>query len=329
MEALEHFFSQLFARKELGNYLPFIEVRAIAPDWLQTNRRVFARFAKSVSDVRVHLDAIQAKDIPYNIFFGVLPRTTFGVGSKASITQGATLWVDIDAKTVGSKEAAYDLVMGRAARAVNCAPAFVVDSGNGVHGYWLLDRPVTDIALLEHWNKQLSLACGGDKTWDGTRVLRVPGTMNHKVPQCPTPVAILETNDTTLSPQTLESLFPISAHSQANRGRAPSSIGSLVPGAFSLDKELGRLGTLWSHYITNGIRGDTRNFYNGDRSRLDFVVVREMLKRGYSDEDIYAAFTNPCYLISEKTLEKPPGAREAYIGRTIDRARVFVEEESK
>ena len=72
-----------------------------------------------------------------------------------------------------------------ALRAFPLSPTLIVNSGNGLHCYWLLDRFYSDIDELKARNKGLALsfggkAEGGDSCFDLARVLRVPETFNVK-----------------------------------------------------------------------------------------------------------------------------------------------------
>lgn len=71
-----------------------------------------------------------------NIYFGVCPR--FGGGGKFDlawqIRTVRTLWTDIDHCTV-------DEAQERLRDSELPAPSVIVNSGNGVHLYWLLDKP--------------------------------------------------------------------------------------------------------------------------------------------------------------------------------------------
>ena len=62
-------------------------------------------------------------------------------------------------------------------------PSFIVRSGTGIHGYWLLDREIHAfeersrfVAMLPHFYRSF----GGDHVQNLSRVLRLPGTMNLK-----------------------------------------------------------------------------------------------------------------------------------------------------
>jgi hypothetical protein len=116
------------------------------------------------------------KDVGYyndsNVFSGVLLRDTLGKGD-ADHTEKFTewLWADVDVKR-GS-------TFGSILRAVMHTPQMVVDSGHGWHLYWHLSRPVP-VAVAQGAMKVLAERLGGDAVGDAARIMRVPGTINHK-----------------------------------------------------------------------------------------------------------------------------------------------------
>lgn len=90
-------------------------------------------------------------------------------GGKDAIDHVQALWADCD--TSGSIAMLADFMP---------APTIEVGSGGGVHAYWMLDAPVSK-EQAEIGNRRLALALGADRAaTDAARVLRPPGTFNHK-----------------------------------------------------------------------------------------------------------------------------------------------------
>jgi hypothetical protein len=54
-----------------------------------------------------------------------------------------------------------------------------VASGSGRHVYMPLDQPETP-ERLEGWNRRLGALLDADSGWSETKLLRLPGTYNHK-----------------------------------------------------------------------------------------------------------------------------------------------------
>ena len=137
-----------------------------------------------------------------NTFFGVGLRKkalkTGFRGSEKDVLCVTTLYADIDIKgnahaqtsLPSSTDEAIDFLHG-----LKIKPSIIVNSGNGIHGYWLLDK--TFIIETEDDRKHISSIFKGfgryvnseakkrgwkiDSVYDLARILRVPGTINHKL----------------------------------------------------------------------------------------------------------------------------------------------------
>jgi hypothetical protein len=125
-----------------------------------------------------------------NVYMGVCikkPGTKIGGrvrGKAADAACANAVWIEIDFKK--HDEATTRKVF----REFPLRPSIVVRSGGGIHVYWLLAEPSTDLATVYATNEALATALGGDhQSKDMARVLRVPGTTNHKYSP-PRPVEI-------------------------------------------------------------------------------------------------------------------------------------------
>jgi hypothetical protein len=118
------------------------------------------------------------------------------------------LFLDLDGKDFGSKgDAAKQLVLFT--RTVGFPlPSIIVDSGRGLHAYWCLDRdlPAAEWRQLAGKLKQRCRDAGFKAdpacTDDVARVLRVPGTLNHK-DSPPTPCRVIRDDGTVHDPGVL------------------------------------------------------------------------------------------------------------------------------
>jgi hypothetical protein len=118
----------------------------------------------------------QHSDVYVGCALRVRPR-----GTRRDIAPTALLWVDCD-----------DARSSAAARAFTPQPSMIVASGGlgHAHAYWQLTTTL-GIRELEHANRRLAVSLGADvKCADATRILRIPGTWNHKQ-YWPTPVEII------------------------------------------------------------------------------------------------------------------------------------------
>ncbi len=142
--------------------------------------------------------------------YGAKTNTFFGVGlRKKALKNGfrggekdilcvTALYADIDIKgnahaqtsLPSSVDEARDFLHG-----LKIKPSIIVNSGNGIHSYWLLDKPF--VIETEEDRKHISSIFKGfgkyvngeakkhgwkiDSVYDLARILRVPGTINHKL----------------------------------------------------------------------------------------------------------------------------------------------------
>lgn len=108
-----------------------------------------------------------------NVHFGPNPRRRKG-GTAADVALARCLFVDIERVT-------FDKAMARLASAALPEPTAVVSSGGGIHVYWRLTEPMADLDAWTTRQKALIAAVGSDPSvHDPPRVMRLPGTLNHK-----------------------------------------------------------------------------------------------------------------------------------------------------
>lgn len=122
-----------------------------------------------------------------NVYFGVhptaAPGTKYERSKNESIAAVNCLFAEWDAKDFGGDK-------GKALTHITVyltiPPNVLIDSGGGYHGYWLLNKPFLiqtdqDRARIDALQKAWVQLTGGDNgAKDLARVLRVPGTFNHK-----------------------------------------------------------------------------------------------------------------------------------------------------
>ena len=133
-------------------------------------------------------------------------------------------WVDIDVQDPGHKaaslpptqEAAIDLV-----RQIPIEASLIVATGGGIHVYWLFkeiwefdsdEERYAAAAKLRSFQQLLrnhaqEKGWNLDNTADLTRIMRIPGTYNNKLP-APRPVQIIQQSDVRINPGDLDELLP-------------------------------------------------------------------------------------------------------------------------
>jgi hypothetical protein len=107
--------------------------------------------------------------ISHDVYFGVLPRFERSGGADA-VRHSHVLWVDVDTE---------DAV--EALTAFRPCPAIVVrTSERGLHCYWPLAERLAAMHVARA-NRRLAHHLGADmRSTDAARILRLPGTANHK-----------------------------------------------------------------------------------------------------------------------------------------------------
>jgi len=114
-------------------------------------------------------------------YFGV-STVELGKAGKSAIQYIPCLWTDIDFKETDKVEA------GKKLADFKLQPTIIVHSGNGLHCYWVLDKPFKQnkIDVVENLNNSvLHYFCGDRAARDASRVLRVPYTINYKYDHIP------------------------------------------------------------------------------------------------------------------------------------------------
>lgn len=143
-----------------------------------------------------------------NLYFGVATRRTRDSGKLENCGLLHVLFVDIDFKGISESEARALL------ERFPLKPSIIVNSGGGLHVYFLLREPLdlqTEAAKARSLLRRLTPALGGDlSSAELARVLRPPHTLNRKPEYgTPRPVLIEVFNpDLRYNPSDLDDLLP-------------------------------------------------------------------------------------------------------------------------
>lgn len=226
----------------------------------------------------------------HDVYFGVLRRTRMGGTAADVVSHAPVLWADVDPyKTHDSQHPLDFYNEGGMGRVLDfpIPPSIIVDSGHGIHAYWLLRdaAPVADASLAM---KGIAKDIGGDHTHDPARILRVPGTFNHKDPDNVVPVRLLRL-DTTRR-------YRFSDFSEwldkGSEGRGTPH--SWSPQTYERRADL----PPWlDELIANGAP-------RGSRSEQAFKVAIWLARFGYTDQEIQAVFASAPDGIGQKYAER-------------------------
>jgi hypothetical protein len=252
-------------------------------------------------------------------------RETPGRRGRARDVIGITaMWADLDvAKPTSPKRYLPNRAVARRFLATLAVrPTIQVWTGGGYHPWWVLKEALTidtdaDRArverLMRRWQAYLRLRLGGyalDSTFDLSRVLRVPSTLNSKY------TALVELEDTTgprVDPAEIEELcvgvpdvLSISPHMTS----VPST---LDPRAVPPADKFGQLcrrsplfAQLWRRELAPR---------DGSQSGFDFRLATLAASAGWTDEEIVAL------LIAHRRDSGRTPAPARYYARTIGQAR--------
>ncbi len=230
----------------------FIEVRALKASSHKSGEQFFT---DSIEDAKTW---IENKYKTQDVYVGVLPR--FGSikeitnrppkvkrGTLDDIKGGNWLWADLDAHKI---ELNGKDILTYALERFGVPPNIVVSSGSGgIHLYWKIEY-IDNNSKIKELNNILADRFGSDHVGDATRILRVPGTSNHK--------------DLIPNPVELKHLDKTYTYSSSDL-RAAANIST-------------KFHTLIS-------TGNLEKY--SSRSERDYAVIGMLIKYGLSDEFIF------------------------------------------
>jgi hypothetical protein len=151
-----------------------------------------------------------------DFYFACAEYKTSGNRTAANVAGARGLWLDLDCGVKKESDGKGYLTKEMAQEAVNSfciklkldKPTHIVDSGNGLHVYWLFDN----IVSREKWQKAAkklkaltiadNLKVDGSRTADIASVLRMPGTMNNKS-ATPKSVRLIYAHDDLINAETM------------------------------------------------------------------------------------------------------------------------------
>lgn len=289
-------FVEAIFKQHLTEYNGYIETREFIP-----NKPPKQIFHKTIDEI--------VQYVPEgNFYFGVCPRSKMS-GKSEDVEMITVLWVDIDAKGQTKEEIIERL------KKFKYPPTFIVDSGNGIHAYWLLKQPEPIHENTKGILKGLARALKGDEhCHDLARILRVPDTLNVKDPANPKEVKVISFNPDVRYELSEFDHFCVPVNdTKTDKVVFSDDVKRIDINKLCLSNDTKAL-------ILNGKRdGDGY----GSRSEADFRVVCDMIDHGYSDDEIKAVFSQ--FPIGDKYRERG----DPYLICTIANGRAKIQKESE
>jgi len=204
-------------------------------------------------------------------------------------------------------------------------PTAVIHSGGGFHCYWVLEKPLPvkkyGVDAIEAVNKFFSQQLGGDPgTQDISRVLRLPGTYNFKLPDNPRPVEIVCLDGPKYDgEEMIRNILSQGVHDDKTTGiysdiQSESRLEMEIPSSINLDS------LPVSPFIRSLINNGNQGKYPS-RSEADMAVITALVNAGVADKIIKQVFQK--YPIGEKYRQHK--APSKYLQHNIDKARELSE----
>ena len=127
-----------------------------------------------------------------DMYFGANPRNVVGGGEAKHVSIARCLYADFDGGTT------IEQAKMKIEESLIPEPTAIVSTGGGVHAWWRLSEPCTDMTLHCAHQKSLAARLGSDKCiHDAPRLMRLPGFVNTKYDHKPLCyVAAVDTDNT-------------------------------------------------------------------------------------------------------------------------------------
>lgn len=167
-----------FLKRLFAETLQNVELRACANE---RGASSFSIFTRDPGDIEAFCRRRDADG--WGVYFGVCTRGDLRnergaiSGAKTNVAECPALWVDIDCakQGIGGDEAI------RALEFLPFPPSIIVNSGGGLHAYWVLEEATDQFEAVEAACRQLAYVLAGDTSCaEVARILRLPGTANSK-----------------------------------------------------------------------------------------------------------------------------------------------------
>lgn len=259
------------------------------------NNQTDTRFYRYGNDLTRAITDITKLNVSTNIYARITPLQHLpkaGRGLAKDSLGSSVVWCDLDCYDPQQKTAALD-----ALRSFSSPPTLIVDSGGGLHAYWLLNSFLCDLATIEahnRWLYQQFTDQQSDTVFDLARILRLPATFNLK--HDPPLQAKIVWYDATLS-------YDHDTFNTATDDHAPVIYHwdhAPLPGSFAANiNDQDR--KLYS-YMTDLTKATKMFGTNGglDRSALDAYCVTRLLGLGYPPEQCMSVLLDTRFLTSAK-----------------------------
>ncbi len=161
--------------KKLFDADDIVEVRCIK------ERQIVKRWSLAASLSQMAGELWELNQQGYNIYYGVNPRTAHGKSGDTHVLLARCLFCDFDNIEPGDGCGRWEFVYTDLFIAGLPEPTLGVTSGHGIHVYWRLAEPITDLAAWRKIQINLNAHVKADPTIKNPeRIMRLPGFKNVK-----------------------------------------------------------------------------------------------------------------------------------------------------
>lgn len=140
-----------------------------------------------IEDIEQTLAVIAASNqADRNVYFSPNPMKDVGLTGDRNVKRARSCFAEWDVKQLGTDDHARqrEIVAARIDAACLPPPSMLIDSGHGLHAYWLLSRAVEDLDLWAVITDALITAVGSDPACSNPeRLMRLAGFINWKEPK--------------------------------------------------------------------------------------------------------------------------------------------------
>lgn len=265
--------------------------------------------------------AIKQNAKGYNLYWtvNIVRKGVEKKPAKSDMIGARFLHVDVDPPKDGSAFERDEIVA--AMQNMREPVSFVLDSGNGVQGFWRLEDVLHNVASVEQLNRRLSAKFGGDNCHNIDRLMRIPGTVNF-------PDATKRARGRV--PALASVIFP--DHGEIVEAQAMDAILPQAASSASISRPEVQLSGVAQITLedANIVPADPLHalILNGnpeDRSGAVLRAAALLVRRGKSDAFIAGLLLNQDYAISAHCYDKPNPMRA--VSRAISRARADADED--
>jgi len=297
-EQIEHALRFLAAVFEPQDWIEVRLLPAGTSHWFQ-----LADAAVSRDAVRRAVELNSREHDPQNVYFGANPRSGHGSRKAGDEPLARVLFADFD------NGATVEDAVQRIRNAGLPDPTLIIVSGGGVHAYWLLIEPITDMAAWTATMKAIIKATGSDKSiHDAPRVMRLPGTANVKPERPGRPLCHVVSMNEVRHPSSVFPVLPPPRKSTAAAKREQ------VHDLNALSRRSDRLGDESQRFIDTGK-------VEGERRPALFRIACDMQARGWTLAEAEAAIMGRVHSITPPLTDEQIDDLRRQIGNAFKQDR--------